>query len=63
MNLLVVKDAKGDSIAINIDRLDGVIIVNGKPRIYVGGSEFPYYPGNTFDEIIDMIKEHTSGKE
>lgn len=63
MNLLVTKDQIGDSIAINIDRLDGIVINDGKPRIYVGGSEFPYYTDNTFDEIINLINKYTSEKE
>ena len=49
----------GNNIAINIDRIDGIIPVakgSNCTRIYVGGNEHPFVVDCPIDTVIEYIQ-------
>lgn len=54
-----------DNVAINIDRIDGIVKDTKDPdyaRIYVGGDSDPFVVDCTVDEVIERISRITESE-
>ena len=50
----------GDDIAINVDRIDGIIPVakgSNRTKIYVGGNDDPFIVDCSMDTIIEYLSQ------